>query len=343
MTRRMGMHNGFTLVAAAALLAIGGLSPDKAAGHDAVSQGAPRAAAAVPEADRRAILAMAGTFKVRFDFREKVAFVPGYTPLAPKLSSGHEVVRVIADTGDHIVLQHILVAQDPAKADAEPVVIKHWRQDWTWQPRTVLSYKAASTWALDPVAPADAAGAWSQTVWQTDDSPRYGAIGRWTHDKGVDVWTSTATLRPLARRDAVRKPVYDRYVGINRHALTPTGWVHEQDNAKLAMQDGRLITIVDETVVNSYDRFAGFNAAAADEYWRKTEGYWREVRSAWDSSLAGGKPLTVTEVADVGSITGERLMTWADEIATARSNEKDAGNRARALIGGLPPTKLAAR
>ncbi|QXQ05096.1 hypothetical protein KX816_12475 [Sphingosinicellaceae bacterium] len=180
------------------------------------------ATATVPEADRRAILAMAGTFKVKFDFREKVAFVPGYTPIPGKVQGGHEVVRVVVDTGDHIVLQHLFVVGDSADKAAKPVVIKHWRQDWTWQPRTVLTYRGASVWAAEPVAAADATGAWSQTVWQTDDSPRYGGIGRWTYLGGVASWTSAPTWRPLARRDATRHPVYDRYYGVNRHALTPT-------------------------------------------------------------------------------------------------------------------------
>ena len=306
-------------------------------------QAAVEATTAVPETDRRAILAMAGTFKVKFDFREKVAFVPGYTPIPGKVQGGHEVVRVVVDTGDHIVLQHLLVVGDPADKAAKPIVIKHWRQDWTWQPKTVLTYRGASVWAAEPVSPAAAAGAWSQTVWQTDDSPRYGGVGCWTYLGGVASWTSTPTWRPLARRDATRHPVYDRYYGVNRHALTPTGWVHEQDNNKLGLKDGKLVTYVDETVVNTYDRDAAFDTAAADAYWAKTATYWAGVRRAWDASLAGDTPLTVTEVAATGSVTGEKLMGWADEIAEGKLSEAAASKQALALIDGLAPSRLSAR
>lgn len=302
----------------------------------ALAAPATQAVAAVPDADRRAILGMAGTFKVRFDFREKVAFVAGYTPIPAKVSGGNEVVRVVADTGDHIVLQHLLVVDDPA---GKPVVIKHWRQDWTWQPKTVLTYRGASVWADEAVAPADAAGAWSQTVWQTDDSPRYGGVGRWTRLGGVASWTSAPTWRPLARRDATRHPVYDRYYGVNRHALTPTGWVHEQDNDKLGPKDGTLVTYVDETVVNTYDRAAGFAVAAADAYWAKTARYWAAVRRGWDAALAGSRPLTVAEVAETGSVTGERLMGWADDVAAGTLAEADAETRALTLIAGLAPAR----
>ena len=61
-------------------------------------------------------------------------------------------------------------------------------------------------------------------------------------------WTSDETRRPLARRDAVRHPVYDHYLGVNRHALTPDGWVHEQDNAKRRRQG-----VIDELLDRSYD------------------------------------------------------------------------------------------
>src|SRR5687767_3778000 len=81
-----------------------------------------------PEKDRASILAMAGDYRVRFDMRETVPFVPGYEPLDEKVSGGYEAVRVVEDRGDFISLQHILVVED----DGKPVVVKHWRQDWTY-------------------------------------------------------------------------------------------------------------------------------------------------------------------------------------------------------------------
>ena len=171
------------------------------------------------ERDRQSILAMAGDYRVRFDFNETVAFVSDYTPLEPKSSGGHESVRVITDTGNFIQLQHMLVASQ----DDQTFVIKHWRQDWTYQPRTVLAYERRNYWALQNVSSAERRGAWSQTVWQTDDSPRYGGVGRWDYANGRAVWVSGPTSRPLARRDAIRNPPYDRYLSINRHALTPAG------------------------------------------------------------------------------------------------------------------------
>ncbi len=282
-----------------------------------------------PERERQAILAMAGDYKVRFDMRETVSFRPDYKPIPAKLSGGYEAVRVIEDTGDVIRLQHLLVVDD----DGKPMVIKHWRQDWTYEPATVLTYDRTSRWTLKAVPEAERKGAWSQTVWQTDDSPRYGGVGRWSFVGGVASWQSERTLRPLARRDATRKPVYAWYSGWNRHSLTPTGWVHEQDNAKLGVKDGKDVTYVHETVLNTYDRSGAFPVKAADDYWAKTRAYWADVRKAWDEAIAKDGGVTVTEEADNGSVVGERLMELADGIADEGKDSAAATRQARALIG----------
>lgn len=279
--------------------------------------------------DRAAILEMAGTFKVTFDMRETVPFVAGYEPLKPKLSGGHEVVRVVIDTPDVIGLQHLLVVEDEK---GKPMVIKHWRQDWAWQPASLLAYVGPGRWALTPVPAAAAKGAWSQTVYQTDDSPRYAGIGRWRYDDGVTRWMSEETSRPLARRDATRKPPYDHYIGTNRHALTPSGWVHEQDNAKIGVKDGKPQTFVHEVLINSYVPATDFPAKAADDYWVATRDYWAAVRAGWDKAIAAGKGLKLGEEADSGSSTGHQLMLLADDIVSGEVKADAAKTEAAELI-----------
>ncbi|MBX3429185.1 MAG: hypothetical protein KF779_06365 [Hyphomonadaceae bacterium] len=265
------------------------------------------------ESDRQSILAMAGDYRVRFNFNETAAFVADYTPREPTTSGGFESVRVIKDDGHFIQLQHLLVASH----EEQTFVIKHWRQDWTYEPRNLLVYERRNYWALQNVSSAERRGAWSQTVWQTDDSPRYGGVGRWDYANGRAVWTSGATARPLARRDAIRNPPYERYNSINRHALTPTGWVHEQDNEKLATRDGQLVAIVHEDGCNTYSRFSDYDVSAADAYWRDTADYWGGVRQAWDDAIARRRGVWVEEEAQNGAVTGPTLMGLADRIHAA--------------------------
>lgn len=280
------------------------------------------------ERDRKLILDMAGNYKVRFDFRETTAWDPAYTPIDPKTSGGHEVVRVIEDSGRVIRLQHLLVVEHEGKTH----VIKHWRQDWTYEPETVLVYAGQGRWQIEEVPERMRRGRWSQTVWQTDDSPHYGGWGEWSEEGGVPRWRSSWTWRPLARRDAVRKPVYDRYLAINRHSPTPTGWIHWQDNIKMGPKDGALKPFVQETVLNSYDRFDGYPVKAADDYWAKTAAYWAEVRRAWDAAIARGNGVAVAEVADTGSAGAERLMQLATDLSEGTVDRAAAVARARAVI-----------
>lgn len=285
------------------------------------------------EQDRQAILSQAGQFRVHFDMRETVSFRADYDPLEEKLSGGSEIVRLVHDHGDRISLQHILVMEHGGQA----VVVKHWRQDWAYQPANVLTYVGPNTWRLTPVAEADRAGAWSQTVWQTDDSPRYGGVGRWTYVNGLTEWTSNPTWRPLARRDAVRNPVYDRYLGSNRHILTPNGWVHIQDNMKMAAgaNGGEPVAVVQEDVVNTYDRSTSYSTKPGDDYWAATKDYWAAVRDLWDAAVArNGGTIHIQEEAQTGVVTGPPLMDLAEKIQSGELTTAVAVDQAKAVIEG---------
>jgi hypothetical protein len=330
--------------ALAAAIAIAFCAAPAFAGPKAATPAAAAAMAAEEKAafekDRQSILAMAGDYRVTFDFRETVAFVPGYELLDPKRSGGFEAVRVVEDTGTKISLQHLLVVTVPESEDSDKdktIVIKHWRQDWVWQPAKVLSYRGEGQWVLADVPEAARTGAWSQTVWQTDDSPRYGGVGRWSYADGVTRWMSSETLRPLARRDAVRHPAYGWYVGTNRHALTPTGWVHEQDNAKVGTKDGKTVTYAHEVVLNTYRKEGGFDVKAAEAYWAATKGYWAAVRADWDAAIERNGGIAVTEEAENGSVTGPRLMGLADEIVEGKTTEAAAIAEAAKVIAATAP------
>jgi len=285
-------------------------------------------AAASFEQDRADILAMAGNFKVRFDMQESTRWDPAYTPLDHKLSGGNEVVRVVEDSGRKIVLQHLLVID----VEGTTHIIKHWRQDWEYEPARVLVYSDRNAWRWEDVPAAMRTGRWSQTVYQVDDSPRYGGWGQFETQAGVRRWRSNWTWRPLARRDAVRNPVYDRYYSINRHQNTPDGWIHWQDNTKMGLRDGKLVPIVQEYVLNSYTRFDDYNVQAADDYWAATKDYWAAVRAAWDNVAATKGGIAIQEEAETGTVISGRLLEIADAIQAGSMTSAAAIAEARRLI-----------
>ncbi len=238
---------------------------------------APVAEAANPqfEQDRAAILAMTGEYAVSFNFTETVALTEGYELKEPKLSGGMEVVRVIEDTGRSISLQHTLLV-----GPNTDIVVKHWRQDWVYEPATIWDFVGRNAWEVRELSAAERAGKWAQLVYQVDDAPRYAALAPWVHDNNVSSWTSPVSWRPLPRRDATTRDDYDVVVAVNRHALTPSGWVHEQDNSKLVL-DPEPSYLVREIGVNTYVRDDSYDPAPADAYWDATGAYWAAIRAEW--------------------------------------------------------------
>jgi hypothetical protein len=236
---------------------------------------------------------------------------------------------VIADTGRFISLQHMLVVEH----EGQRMVIKHWRQDWTYEPETVLTYAGQGQWRTEAIPAERRRGAWSQTVWQVDDSPRYGSYGRWTTTGGVRRWRSDWTWRPLARRDATRTPRYDRYLAINRHSPTPDGgWIHWQDNQKMGLVDGQLVPFVQESVVNTYRPFSDFDTAVADRYWAASRDYWAAVRAEWDAVQRAQNGIRIPEEAQAGNPIAGRLLELGTEIAAGTRQTPAAIAEAQRLI-----------
>jgi hypothetical protein len=189
------------------------------------------------ERDRRAILAMAGPYRVSFDFMEVVRYDPRLRPDAPYRSWGTEYVFVAADRNDFIALQHILVMRMVLKDGkvSDPIVVRHWRQEWRFQPEALFVYEGALTWARRDVPRDQRRGAWSQSVSHVDDSARYAAPGRWQHTDSFSTWISEETWRPLPRREFSVRSDYQVLAGTNRHTITPAGWIQEESNLKLVL------------------------------------------------------------------------------------------------------------
>lgn len=263
------------------------------------------------ERDRRAILAMAGSYRASFDFVETMGFSEGYQPQSPYRSWGTEVVYVLENSPQKVVLQHVLLMRSP---DSEPVVVKHWRQDWQYQPSSVLRFQGSDTWRLEPVKSEQSQGLWSQTVYQVDDCPRYGGIGLWQHQSGMSVWSSDPTWRPLPRREFTVRNDYQVLDGINRHIITPTGWIHEQENNKVVLQHDRSTKVLArEFGLNRYELLENFDTQPADSYTSSTEPFWAMVRAQWETRAKVGQSYTLRSGKERGKLAGEAFQA-ADEV-----------------------------
>jgi hypothetical protein len=233
-----------------------------------------------PEADRAAILAMAGKFKVQFHFAETLAFQPNYELTKPYVEDAYEWVTVAEDTGRRIALQHLLVVGDGKR------VVHHWRQIWTYEDTRVTQFQAHNAWKTKELAPDEARGTWTQLVTQVDNSPRYESWGRWNHEGGAARWVSADTWRPLPRREHTKRSDYDAISGTNTHLITAQGWAHEQDNLKLAVRDGQTRAIARERGLNTYTRDEKFDFSPAEKFWVGYRDFSNAVARAWDEVTA---------------------------------------------------------
>jgi hypothetical protein len=260
------------------------------------------------ERDRRAILAMAGPYRVSFDFLEVVRYDPALKPDAPYQSWGTEYVYVAEDRGEFIALQHILVMRMQLEGNkvSEPVVVRHWRQEWRFEPATLLIHQGANTWTRRSVSAEERRGAWSQSVLQVDDSPRYAATGRWEHSDSTSTWIGGETWRPLPRREFSIRNDYDVLVGTNRHTITPGGWVQEENNLKLALDGGKaratLPYLAREYGVARYERIRDYDFGPGDSYFQRTEPFWTEVRGAWRDLEGRDGRFTLRAPVDQGGL-----------------------------------------
>ena len=109
-------------------------------------------------------------------------------------------------------------------------------------------------------------------MYQVDESPRYASIGRWQHSPSFSSWLSGDTWRPLPRREWSVRDDYQVLVGTNRHTISPTGWLQEENNLKAVLTEAREIDrsrpyVAREYGVARYERIRDADFAAADRYY----------------------------------------------------------------------------
>jgi len=207
---------------------------------------------------------------------------------------------VLEEKEKFISLQHTLVMffKDKDGKVSEPMVMKHWRQDWTYGDRDVHGFVGKNTWEKEGVDAVGGPGHWSHAVFQVDDSPRYESTGSWTHRENMSTWSGGA-WRPLPRREFSVRDDYHALIGRDEITITPTGWVHFQNNDKLKLNPkGGHRILGREIGVNRYERITEPSLAAAGESWEKVAPYWAEVRTMWKEVYEKNDRFTILAKVD---------------------------------------------
>ena len=269
--------------------------------------------------DREAILAMAGEFEVDFQFMETVAIDQSYELKKPYLEDAAEVVFVVEDSPKRIVLQHVLWVESYDR------VVKHWKQEWKYEDPVMYEFVGNLTWQRRELSKEEVKGTWSQKVSQVDDSPRYESYGKWIHQGGLSSWQGNQTRRPLPRREYTKRKDYEVFMGVNRHTLTPSGWVHEQDNFKQVSNTGQVLCR--EVGLNQYFKTQEVDFTEVKKYWSNHNEYWSKVSKMWDQRMDSSPQLSLRKTQE-----GKPLFRHLFDIIAQKTQAGDPAEKAADVI-----------
>ncbi len=274
------------------------------------------------EKDRRAILALQGEYKTKFEFLETFTVDPKYKLDKPYISWATEFVKLLEDTGDFISLQHIMVMYYKNKENGKvigPIVMKHWRQDWTWQASSMWEYQGNRTWVTKSLLDNEKRGKWLWEVYQVDDSPRYSGVGQWSHMKNLSQFNTELMSRPLPRRERSVRSDYKILLGSESLVVTANRWFHEQRGFKRKQTLTDVNNKTDGDIVarelghNSYTRIKNFDFKQGYADWEKQQNYWKDVRRVWKDIFKANQSITLRKQVDGKPLYAHHFEQAADD------------------------------
>lgn len=267
---------------------------------------------------------LCGCFEVEFKYAETFSPNPAYKYHdREEINGGLELTLPIEVTDKKIVMQHLLVITDS-------IIIKHWREEWTYENPVLWTYQGDKVWTKQQVNPELVKGKWTQTVWEVSDEPRYQGYSQWVSLDNKTIWQNT-TDAPLPRREYTVRSDYNILKRTNRLNITDSGYVHEQDNRKILRKNGTDELIAEEKGINSYKRVGDKECAAAKAYWEKNKTFWTKVRATWDAYINSHTTVALKTKVD-GKMLNEYLFALAKDYASKKVSDKDIDARINAEL-----------
>ncbi len=253
---------------------------------------------------------LCGCFNVEFKYAETFSPDENYKfHDRETIDGGLELVFPVEVSDKKIALQHLLVITDK-------VIIKHWREDWSYENPVIWKYQGNKTWKREMLSAAAVKGKWTQSIWEVSDEPRYQGTSEWMNVNGQKFWLST-TDAPLPRREYSVRSDYNLLNRTNRIIINDSGYLHEQDNKKIIMENGARKLLVEEKGINRYVRTNEATCNAAKLWWEKNKFYWEKVRTIWEAKIANINTIKMqTKVND--KVLHEYLMVQAKEYAEGK-------------------------
>jgi hypothetical protein len=279
--------------------------------------------------DREAIKSLAGFYKVTFNYAETFSPDDDYKFHERHRSSAKEWAVILEDSPKKIVIQHLLVMR------GDSMIIKHWREDWTYEDTQLLAYDKDNAWKKVALTANDVKGKWTQKVYQVDDSPRYQAIGTWVHVDGRHQWQSN-TDSPLPRRENTERNDYNVLNRGNNLYLTKDGWMFEQDNKKIIRSETGDKLLAMEKGMEEFIRTDPKSFGFAQTWWKQQEGFWKDARETWDEVFANNNVIKLVSKVE-NKLLYEQFFALNEQSAkekwTSAQNKEGIRKLIKAYLG----------
>ncbi|WP_018630472.1 DUF6607 family protein [Niabella aurantiaca] len=267
---------------------------------------------------------LCGCFEVSFKYAETFAPEKDY-----KFHEREQIIGVtelalpLVNTDKKVVIQHLLVM-------GSGTVIKHWREDWTYENLVQWVYKGDKVWEKTTLPAADVKGKWSQSVWEVTDAPRYQGSAPWQVVNGHTIWEST-TDAPLPRREYTQRSDYNILNRTNRLVITRKGYDHVQENKKIIRANGADKLLVEERGLNGYEKLDKEDCAAGARYWEEHKGFWLALEQEWDKLLDAKSRIKLTEKVGNQELM-PTLFAMADEWKEKKLTAADVNGRIKTIL-----------
>jgi hypothetical protein len=275
-------------------------------------------------AGRQIVDKLCGCFEVDFKYAETFSPDPDYKFHNRDETGGTAELALPIEISDKkVVIQHLLIV-------GPNTVVKHWREEWTYENPVIWRYKGDRTWVKETLPAAQVKGKWTQTVWEVADEPRYQGFSQFVNLDGKIIWQNT-TDAPLPRREYSVRSDYNILKRTNRMNITDSGYLHEQDNQKIIRANGTDKLLVEEKGLNTYKRIADKECAAAKEYWEKNSTYWGRVRKIWGDYINTHDTVSLKNKID-NKFLHEYLINLSKDYLAKKISEGEIDSKINAEI-----------
>ncbi len=235
-----------------------------------------------------------------------------------KIQGATELALPLINTDKRVVMQHLMIVGNGH-------VVKHWREDWTYENPVQWIYKGDKVWEKTNLSLSEVKGKWTQSVWEVTDAPRYQGAAPWQFVNGHTIWENT-TDAPLPRREYTQRSDYNVLNRTNRLVITPTGYEHIQDNKKVLRSNGTDKVIAEEKGLNLYVKADEAGCTAARQYWEEHKDFWAAVQQEWDKVLSSKSVITLINDNELIDTLFKLAEDWkAKKLTAAHVNDTVGG------------------